>query len=139
MIGPKALIKQRYDWRVLSNDWQMIGPLLLFGCRSIEFLSPPKCRVMRLTAEVILNARAHINPLRERELDLRGNHHALYSTTHLYLFRTLWKKTIYCLPVHVISCHCLGYKIPVLENLGATKVRDPLSFSLFRMRTKAIQ
>ncbi|KAF0691276.1 Aste57867_17454 [Aphanomyces stellatus] len=40
---------------------------------------------MRLTAELILNARAHVNPLRERELDLRG------------------------------------YKIPVLENLGATK------------------
>ncbi|CAK4437865.1 unnamed protein product [Aphanomyces euteiches] len=27
---------------------------------------------MRLTAELILNARSHVNPLRERELDLRG-------------------------------------------------------------------
>ncbi|KDO21470.1 hypothetical protein SPRG_12513 [Saprolegnia parasitica CBS 223.65] len=49
---------------------------------------------MRLTAEVILNARAHINPLRERELDLRG------------------------------------YKIPVIESLGATKDGfDCLDFS----------
>ncbi|OQR99805.1 U2 small nuclear ribonucleoprotein A' [Thraustotheca clavata] len=49
---------------------------------------------MRLTVELILNARAHINPLRERELDLRG------------------------------------YKIPVLENLGATKDGfDCLDFS----------
>ncbi|RLO03238.1 hypothetical protein DYB28_013138, partial [Aphanomyces astaci] len=44
-----------------------------------------RSNTMRLTAELILSARAHINPLRERELDLRG------------------------------------YKIPVLENLGATK------------------
>ncbi|RQM27059.1 hypothetical protein B5M09_001361 [Aphanomyces astaci] len=47
--------------------------------------SATRSNTMRLTAELILSARAHINPLRERELDLRG------------------------------------YKIPVLENLGATK------------------
>lgn len=56
---------------------------------------------MRLTGDFILRARVCINPLRERELDLRG---------------------IYALSVMRLISNDVGYKIPAVENLGATKV-----------------
>ena len=61
---------------------------------------------MRLTGDVILKARVLVNPLRERELDLRG---------------TPFTKGICSIYVNEAFC-ALGYKIPTLENLGATKV-----------------
>lgn len=60
---------------------------------------------MRLTSDVILQAQVCINPLRERELSLRGTLDSQSSTTQSIN----------------ITRH-LGYKAPAIENLGVTKV-----------------
>lgn len=53
---------------------------------------------MKITSELIQNASQRLNPLKQRELDLKGNQ-------KLPLSNCLW---------------CQGYKIAYIENMGAT-------------------
>jgi hypothetical protein len=60
---------------------------------------------MRLTADLITNSLSYINPLLERELDLRG--------------------AFFISPVTVAANPPAGHKIPAIENLGVAGVRAP--------------
>ena len=62
---------------------------------------------MRLTADVILRAHVSINPLRERELNLRG--------TMLHPFALVSPD---------FTDKSTGYKAPAIENLGVTQVQS---------------
>lgn len=57
---------------------------------------------MKLTPELLTQAPSTLNPIKERQLDLRGKSYPLFvfSPTVVYT----------------------GYKIPAIENLGVTKV-----------------
>lgn len=69
--------------------------------------------MVKLTAELIEQAAQYTNPVRDRELDLRGEWRKhLHSHVNPWFMRVNLKLT----PVRVF----VGYKIPVLENLGAT-------------------
>jgi U2 small nuclear ribonucleoprotein A' len=59
---------------------------------------------MKLTPELLAQASAGLNPIKERQLDLRGEPRRQLSTLSL--------------------THCCrsGYKIPTIENLGVTRV-----------------
>jgi len=59
---------------------------------------------MKLTPELLAQASSAINPVKERQLDLRGTLTGISRHDHSSI---------------VIS----GYKIPAIENLGVTKVR----------------
>lgn len=59
---------------------------------------------MKLTPELLGQASSALNPVKERQLDLRGKSTDVRVSTH---------------PLTAVS----GYKIPVIENLGVTKVR----------------
>lgn len=61
--------------------------------------------MVKLTPELIEGARQYINPLKDRELDLRGE------KIHLSAIATFTEFFIF-----------LGYKIPLIEGLGATYV-----------------
>ena len=63
---------------------------------------------MKLTPELLAQASSSINPIKERQLDLRGT-----SAEILHRDRT--------------PTFMPGYKIPAIENIGVTKVRahDP--------------
>ena len=62
---------------------------------------------MKLTPELLAVSPPALNPLKERQLDLRG---APFFDTDIW--DPLWSDTF-----------CLGHKIPAIENLGVTKVR----------------
>lgn len=72
---------------------------------------------MRLTVELIQNSLSYINPLKDRELDLRGAF-KLYTPTWkeqvLHFYLEGWIK-------HRIASR-IGHKIPAIENLGIAKV-----------------
>ncbi len=59
---------------------------------------------MKLTPELLTQASSSLNPIKERQLDLRGKSYpmSVFSSTVMYT----------------------GYKIPAIENLGVTKVGD---------------
>jgi len=59
---------------------------------------------MKLTPELLAQASSAINPVKERQLDLRGTLTEISRHDHSSI---------------IIS----GYKIPAIENLGVTKVR----------------
>ena len=59
---------------------------------------------MRLTADLIARSDSYFNPLKERELNLRGILHA------------------FCSDVLLFDNGLLGNKIAIIENLGATQV-----------------
>jgi U2 small nuclear ribonucleoprotein A' len=59
---------------------------------------------MKLTPELLAQASASINPVKERQLDLRGMSHTKFACNR---------------SPTIIS----GYKIPAIENIGVTKVR----------------
>ncbi|KAJ5279282.1 U2 small nuclear ribonucleoprotein A [Penicillium angulare] len=61
---------------------------------------------MRLTVELIQNSLSYINPLTDRELDLRE--------LHSYRLYTLGR---------------VGHKIPAIENLGIAKDQDTIDFT----------
>ena len=63
---------------------------------------------MKLTPELLAQASSALNPVKERQLDLRGE-----STRNLY-----------CRPMPTAIP---GYKIPAIENLGVTKVASLIS------------
>lgn len=68
--------------------------------------------MVKLTAELIQNSMQYINPVKDRELDLRGkiNPNSRVPIWHITSF--------------------LGYKIPEIENLGATGDQfDTIDFS----------
>lgn len=68
--------------------------------------------MVKLTAELIQNSMQYINPVKDRELDLRGkiNPNSRVAIWHITSF--------------------LGYKIPEIENLGATGDQfDTIDFS----------
>lgn len=58
--------------------------------------------MVKLTPELLAQASSAINPVKERQLDLRGE------SQSISLFRSR-------------SCR-KGYKIPAIENLGVTRV-----------------
>ena len=65
--------------------------------------------MVKLTVDLIEGAGQYINPIRDRELDLR-------------LYNTFFQ--------HNIPFFCRGYKIPVIENLGTTMDQfDCIDFS----------
>lgn len=57
--------------------------------------------MVKLTPELLAQAPSAINPIRERQLDLRGE-----SANPILLVSLMHRK---------------GYKIPTIENLGVTK------------------
>ena len=59
---------------------------------------------MKLTPELLAQASSTINPVKERQLDLRGK----------------LTENSRCDPSSIVIS---GYKIPAIENLGVTKVR----------------
>lgn len=72
---------------------------------------------MKLTPELLAQAPSALNPIKERELDLRGE--------DLPSMRRV------CIDI-LLS----GYKIPAIENLGVTRVRVSLEIlDTFRTET----
>ena len=67
---------------------------------------------MKLTPELIASCPSYLNPLKDRQLDLRGE-----------IGRVL---VLLDLP---IILRPLGHKIPAIENLGVTKVCTPATAS----------
>ncbi|PYI20525.1 small nuclear ribonucleo protein U2, A [Aspergillus violaceofuscus CBS 115571] len=63
---------------------------------------------MRLTVELIQNSLSYINPLKDRELDLRG----------AGLISNWWRDWWY-----------VGHKIPAIENLGIAKDQDAIDLT----------
>ena len=69
-----------------------------------------KAKMVKLTVDLIEGAGQYINPIRDRELDLRLFN--IFPAQHVYHF------------------FCRGYKIPVIENLGTTMDQfDCIDFS----------
>lgn len=68
---------------------------------------------MRLTAELIQSSLSYLNPLKERELDLRGASRWKEHDT------TLWGEQRW-----YRICGTTGHKIPAIENLGVAGVSD---------------
>ena len=67
--------------------------------------------MVKLTVDLIEGAGQYINPIRDRELDLR-----FYQLPYLLQFD--------------MFLSCRGYKIPVIENLGTTMDQfDCIDFS----------
>lgn len=68
--------------------------------------------MVKLTPELIEQSMQYINPVRDRELDLRG------------LLRTKSVVITYIafIPLFLFYWCVAGYKIPTIENLGATLV-----------------
>ena len=58
---------------------------------------------MKLTPELLAQASAGLNPVKERQLDLRGEPRQLSTLFLTHFYRS-------------------GYKIPTIENLGVTRV-----------------
>ena len=67
---------------------------------------------MKLTPELIAQAPSALNPLKERQLDLRGESN--FYLTHTYKSQML-----------------TGHKIPAVENLGITKVLFPFDSNFY--------
>lgn len=61
---------------------------------------------MKLTPELLAQASAGLNPTKERQLDLRGEHARFFIKI--------------CGQLQHLTT---GYKIPTIENLGITRVR----------------
>lgn len=73
--------------------------------------------MVKLTAEIIQNSMQFINPVKDRELDLRGK-------------QINWGYISPILKRFCIYFFILGYRIPEIENLGATGDQfDTLDFS----------
>lgn len=75
-----------------------------------------KTTKQRLTAELIQHSLSYLNPLKERELDLRGE-----------FFYTLKRTWYYTWAPLISNFFCsysgnAGHKIPAIENLGVAKV-----------------
>lgn len=66
---------------------------------------------MKLTPELLQGVPSTLNPIKERQLDLRGE------------WNTNRKE-------RQITQVCLGYTIPAIENLGVTKVSVPFASCL---------
>jgi U2 small nuclear ribonucleoprotein A' len=65
---------------------------------------------MKLTPELLTQAPSSLNPIKERQLDLRG-------------------KSYTCVCI-LANRSVPGYKIPAIENLGVTKVGALIRFYL---------
>lgn len=59
---------------------------------------------MKISAELIQGANQSINAIKDRELDLRGNSFLQVGVKYLIVIK--------------------GYKIPLIENMGATLVKN---------------
>ena len=71
-----------------------------------------KAKMVKLTVDLIEGAGQYINPIRDRELDLR------------------FCKTFLVMMAQLNQFFCRGYKIPVIENLGTTMDQfDCIDFS----------
>lgn len=73
--------------------------------------------MVKLTPELINQCMQYINPCRDRELDLRG--------------RAILAQFEFCHGFNFTFSHCLvGYKIPEVQNFGATLDQfDTIDFS----------
>lgn len=71
---------------------------------------------MRLTVELIQNSISYINPVKDRELDLRG---ALYTPAWKEQILHFWNELDW---YHLCVLSRVGHKIPAIENLGIAKV-----------------
>lgn len=63
-------------------------------------------KMVKLTAELVQQSLQYTNPCRDRELDLRGNFFSILTN-------------FMCLSLSQVQ-YILGYKIPQIENMGAT-------------------
>jgi len=82
----------------------------LASCRASLVPATESLPTMKLTPELLAQAPSALNPVKERQLDLRGK-----SAENLYYFHS---------PTAVP-----GYKIPAIENLGVTKVAYMIFFT----------
>lgn len=80
--------------------------------------------MVKLTPELINSSMQYINPCRDRELDLRGKELVQMPQLRLNSFKTYFK-VMFCFSISIT-----GYKIPQIENLGATLDQfDTIDFS----------
>lgn len=110
----------------------------------LRFLSFKKVsKMVKLTPELINASMQYINPCRDRELDLRGKYFFYHLFKNLRLcwlcfgnsdefcfFFLVQKYTKKCFKWIIINLFNLGYKIPQIENMGATLDQfDTIDFS----------
>jgi hypothetical protein len=95
-----------------DQGWKQVGraarshlvPCLPNSCQ------PESLPTMKLTPELLAQASSALNPVKERQLDLRGKS----------------AENSYCCPILTTVS---GYKIPAIENLGVTKVAYTISLA----------
>lgn len=89
--------------------------------------------MVKLNAEIIQSSHQYTNTIKERELDLRGKdtgifwqgndkHEDLLSLSTKHLSQKNIKAMTPNKPSDTFTILVSGYKIPVIENLGATLV-----------------
>ena len=83
---------------------------------------PKSFAMVKLTPDLVLGAAQYLNPCRDRELDLRGECLTWVPSTSE---KELDRKALYNHTRNI-----LGYKIPLIENLGTTLDQfDTIDFS----------
>ena len=97
---------------VYQASWKQVGrAAALASCRtSCHTRANQSQPTMKLTPELLAQASSALNPVKERQLDLRGKS----------------AENSYCRPMLTAVP---GYKIPAIENLGVTKVAYMISFA----------
>ena len=83
---------------------------------------------MRLTADLINNSLSYLNPLKERELDLRGTWRTRYYTW-LICFELAFQSTFQEHDWQSSSSLHTGHKIPNIENLGVAGQHDAIDLT----------
>jgi U2 small nuclear ribonucleoprotein A' len=89
-------------------------------------ITSPQSFKMRLTAELIQNSLSYLNPLNERELDLRGKSHLPIPTP---LAPKIHSPKLPTYPIPTTNPPFPGHKIPILENLGIAHAHDALDLT----------
>ncbi|RMZ76811.1 hypothetical protein DV738_g4687, partial [Chaetothyriales sp. CBS 135597] len=100
------ILSSRHD---AGTPGQKKGPLIVAAARF-----PPASISMRLTADLINASLSYLNPLKERELDLRANRLRHSIPLQWELGKRNW---------------VTGHKIPIIENLGVAGACDAIDFT----------
>jgi hypothetical protein len=78
---------------------------------------------MKLTVDLINDSITHINPLKDRELVLRSKYGYYWTRLFLRWLSILFHDDLLTLSFLIIIV-MIDMKIPVIENLGGTKVTE---------------
>ena len=96
-----------------NQGWKQAGRAArraLASCRTCHTCASQFSPTMKLTPELLAQASSGLNPVKERQLDLRG-------------------KSAENSCCRLIPTALPGYKIPAIENLGVTKVAYMISLA----------